>query len=328
MHVGRFGEIEYWFALIKVVAIIVFIAVGAALIFGIGTHHPIGLSNLTANGGFLPHGWLGVWLALTLVVTSYMGVEVIAVTAGEAENPEKSIPESDAHDCLPADFLLRPRHHRHARHDALESDRRWHRPHRQSFRSCVFLRRDSVRRHDYEYRGHHRGALELQHGSVSHHAHAFLSRARQDTFPRRFRNWPKNGVPRRALAVSSAGMVAAILLAIYAPGKAFLALYGVAVAGMFFVWVVILLTHISFRRALGRERIAKLPMRSASIPIRRFSASRLRRYYDQHVFRRWIAMDGPGIRSISRSDHHCILVHASAISRKLNLERASQGAGR
>jgi L-asparagine transporter-like permease len=56
-------------------------------------------------------------------------------------------------------------------------------------------------------------------------------------------------------------MVAAILLAIYAPGKAFLALYGVAVAGMFFVWIVVLLTHIAFRRALGRERIAKLPMR-------------------------------------------------------------------
>ena len=61
-------------------------------------------------------------------------------------------------------------------------------------------------------------------------------------------------------------MVAAILLAIYAPGKAFLALYGVAVAGMFFVWIVILLTHISFRRALGPERVAKLPMRLRFYP--------------------------------------------------------------
>lgn len=61
-------------------------------------------------------------------------------------------------------------------------------------------------------------------------------------------------------------MVAAILLAIYAPGKAFLALYGVAVAGMFFVWVVILLTHIKFRRALGPERVAKFPMRIRFFP--------------------------------------------------------------
>jgi len=70
----------------------------------------------------------------------------------------------------------------------------------------------------------------------------------------------KNGVPGRALAISSAGMAAAIFLAIYAPAKAFLALYGIAVAGMFFVWTVILLTHIAFRRSLGKERIARLPM--------------------------------------------------------------------
>src|SRR5215469_4548610 len=94
LQVARFGEFEYWFALIKVIAILAFIVVGAALILGIGTRHAIGLSNLTANGGFLPHGWTGVWLALTLVLTSYMGVEVIAVTAGEAEKPEETIPKA------------------------------------------------------------------------------------------------------------------------------------------------------------------------------------------------------------------------------------------
>jgi L-asparagine transporter-like permease len=69
-----------------------------------------------------------------------------------------------------------------------------------------------------------------------------------------------NGVPRRALAVSSAGMAAAIIFAVYAPTKAFLALYGIAVAGMFFVWTVILITHIAFRRSLGKARVARLPM--------------------------------------------------------------------
>jgi len=87
LQVARFGEFEYWFALAKVVAILAFIFIGAALIFGIGSRQAIGFSNLTANGGFLPHGWIGVWLALTLVLTSYMGVEVVAVTAGEAEKP-------------------------------------------------------------------------------------------------------------------------------------------------------------------------------------------------------------------------------------------------
>src|SRR5271154_7551388 len=75
LQVGRFGEFEYWFALIKVVAIIVFIVLGLALLIGLGPAPAIGLSNLTANGGFLPYGWKGVWLALTLAITRYMGVE-------------------------------------------------------------------------------------------------------------------------------------------------------------------------------------------------------------------------------------------------------------
>src|SRR6516225_605735 len=93
-QVGRFGEVEYWFALIKVLAIVFFIVIGLGLILGLSRGPAVGLSNLTAHGGFLPNGWKGVWLALTLVLTSYMGVEIIAVTAGEAERPEVSIPRS------------------------------------------------------------------------------------------------------------------------------------------------------------------------------------------------------------------------------------------
>jgi AAT family amino acid transporter len=61
-------------------------------------------------------------------------------------------------------------------------------------------------------------------------------------------------------------MIAAILLAIYAPGRAFLMLYGVAVAGMFFVWSVILLSHVRFRRRLAPEAEARLSMRLAFFP--------------------------------------------------------------
>src|SRR5207253_102480 len=94
LQVSRFGEFEYWFAFIKVLTILVFIVVGLGLILGLGPRPAVGLSNLTAHGGFLPYGWRGVWLALTLALTSYMGVEIIAVTAGEAERPEESIPRA------------------------------------------------------------------------------------------------------------------------------------------------------------------------------------------------------------------------------------------
>src|SRR5215471_11565925 len=94
-QVGVFGEFEYWFALIKVVAILAFIAAGLALIVGLGSRPATGVRLLSDGpGGFLPNGWRGVWLALTLVITSYMGIEGIAITAGEATEPEASIPRA------------------------------------------------------------------------------------------------------------------------------------------------------------------------------------------------------------------------------------------
>jgi L-asparagine transporter-like permease len=94
MQVNRLGEFEYWFAMIKVAAIIAFIIVGLSLILVVGSRSAIGFDNLTRHGGFLPAGWKGVWLSLTITVTSYMGVESIAVTAGEAQHPEVSIPHA------------------------------------------------------------------------------------------------------------------------------------------------------------------------------------------------------------------------------------------
>ncbi len=76
-----------------------------------------------------------------------------------------------------------------------------------------------------------------------------------------------NGVPHRALLASTAGIVAAILLAIFAPKNAFLILYGTAVAGMLFVWLVILYTHLRFRQAIPAERVASLPMRLPAHPL-------------------------------------------------------------
>src|ERR1700690_1417909 len=70
-----------------------------------------------------------------------------------------------------------------------------------------------------------------------------------------------NGVPHRALLASTAGIIAAILLAIFAPRNAFLTLYGTAVAGMLFVWLVILNTHLRLRKSITGERLLSLPMR-------------------------------------------------------------------
>lgn len=264
-QVERFGEFEYWFALIKVLAIIVFIAVGLALILGLGSRPAVGLSNLTAYGGFLPHGWKGVWLALTLVLTSYMGVEIIAVTAGEAERPEESIPRAMRTIvfrlilfyvlAITVMLAMTPWNHIGPQTGIIGS------PFVSAFSAVgipfvasimnlvVITAALSSSNTDL-----YLTTRMLYSLSRSRHASEWLGRVSE------------HGVPRRALAVSTAGMVVAILLAIYAPAKAFLLLYGVAVAGMLFVWIVILLTHLAFRRAIGPRRVALLPLRLRFFP--------------------------------------------------------------
>lgn len=94
--VSAYGECEFWFALIKIVTIIFMIVAGAGMIFfGIGNDGvATGISNLWANGGFFPNGFEGTLMALVMVMYSYLGIEIIGVTAGEAKNPEKTIKQS------------------------------------------------------------------------------------------------------------------------------------------------------------------------------------------------------------------------------------------
>jgi L-asparagine transporter-like permease len=90
--VTNFGTFEYWFALIKVVAIIIFIILGITHIFGL-VGEPVGFHNLTElEGGFMPHGFGGVWMAVIMAIFSFYGIEVIAVTSGEAKDPVTTIP--------------------------------------------------------------------------------------------------------------------------------------------------------------------------------------------------------------------------------------------
>jgi AAT family amino acid transporter len=264
-QVARFGEFEYWFALIKVLAIVVFIIVGLGLILGLGPHPAVGLRNLTANGGFLPFGFKGVWLALTLALTSYMGVEIISVTAGEAERPEESIPRAMRTIvfrlilfyvlAITIMLAMSPWNHAGTGTGITGS------PFVSAFSSVGIPYVASIMNLVVIT-----AALSSSNTDLYLTTRMLFSLSRGNYAPEWLGRLSANGVPLRALGVSTAGMVAAILLAIYAPAKAFLMLYGVAVAGMFFVWIVILLTHIAFRRALGPARVAALPMRLKFFP--------------------------------------------------------------
>ncbi|MDY2941356.1 MAG: amino acid permease [Varibaculum sp.] len=96
LTVRLYGTSEYWFSMFKVVAIIVFILLGASLIVTgwPGSHGPIGLGNLVNNGGFLPNGFGGVMLATCFAVFSFGGIENVSAAAAEAEHPERDVPRA------------------------------------------------------------------------------------------------------------------------------------------------------------------------------------------------------------------------------------------
>ena len=92
LGVRNFGEFEFWFAILKVVAIIAFILIGIALLLGLlpNVVSP-GLSNVFDHGGFAPKGLAGIGAALLVVVFAFGGTEIVAVAAAETQDPERSI---------------------------------------------------------------------------------------------------------------------------------------------------------------------------------------------------------------------------------------------
>jgi AAT family amino acid transporter/D-serine/D-alanine/glycine transporter len=96
LAVRVFGELEFWFALVKVLTIIALILGGlVVIVFHVGElGSSAGFGNLWSHGGFLPLGILGVLLTLQIVMFAYSGVELIGVTAGEAANPEVALPRA------------------------------------------------------------------------------------------------------------------------------------------------------------------------------------------------------------------------------------------
>ncbi|MFF3493553.1 amino acid permease [Streptomyces sp. NPDC002795] len=90
--VKNFGEFEFWFAALKVFAIVAFLVLGALAIFGLlPDTDPVGLTHLTGDGGFLPHGWEGVISGVLAVVFAFGGLEVVTIAAAESEDPARSV---------------------------------------------------------------------------------------------------------------------------------------------------------------------------------------------------------------------------------------------
>ncbi|MCP1144209.1 amino acid permease [Lysinibacillus endophyticus] len=96
LTVKLFGELEFWFAIIKVITIVALIVVGIVmLVIGFETNTgTVSVSNLWSHGGLFPNGITGFLFAFQMVVFSFVGVEIVGVSAAETSDPKKNIPSA------------------------------------------------------------------------------------------------------------------------------------------------------------------------------------------------------------------------------------------
>lgn len=91
VKVGTLGETEFWFALMKVLAVVAFLGVGLALLLGLLPEPSPGTAHLTAHGGFMPNGLTGVAAALLVVIFAFGGTELVTIASAETEEPQRNV---------------------------------------------------------------------------------------------------------------------------------------------------------------------------------------------------------------------------------------------
>ena len=264
--VGAFGTFEYWFSMIKVTAIGVFIVLGAAVLLGVHQQRPIGLANFHANGGFMPKGWLGVWLALAFVIFSFIGTEVVAVTAGEARDPERSVPRAMR------TMLLRLVIFYVGAITVLVGVIPWTQIQPgQSITVSPFVRVFEVMHVPIAAQIVNfvvlTAALSGMNCCLYLATRMIFSLARGGYAPAALGRVTKRGAPVPALLMSAIGLAIATVVAIAFPNSAYVYMFGIALFGGLFVWLMIFVTHLFFRRKWDGAGGRRLPVRMPLFPV-------------------------------------------------------------
>lgn len=263
--VGNFGEFEYWFAMIKVVAILFFILFGAVVIFGLVPSEPRPAMENFASGNFFATGWSGIWMAMCFVIFSYIGTEVVAVTAGEAQKPDEAIPRAMRSMVFRLIFFyigamvvlvaVVPWRSIQPGGDVTASPfvtvfRLMHIPAATHLMNFVVLT----------------AALSSMNCDLYLSTRMMFSLSRSGFAPEVLGRVTRRGVPLPALLISTLGLVVATVVAVLYPSSAYVYLFGIALFGGLFVWMMIFLTHLFFRRAWVAGGNRRLPVHMFGYP--------------------------------------------------------------
>lgn len=249
--VGHYGTFEYWFALIKVVTIFAFILVGALLLLGGKVYAQYG-----RHGGWAPRGWPAAFLAVSFGLFSFLGIEMVAVSSGEARSPlEIAKATRIAFGTLALVYV--------GAIAVLVGVMPWKTAgvaespfvtvfHLARVPAAGFVMNVVVLS----------AALSGANAALYVTSRMLFSLARSGYAPRSMGRLNPQGVPMRALMASLAGIVAAIFFRLRAPEKAFLYMINVSLVGGMLAWLISLLAHVSFRSRITPEQLSQLGVRS------------------------------------------------------------------
>lgn len=257
--VKLFGEMEFWFALIKVVAILALIIVGLYMIFtgftsNVGT---ASFSNLWSHGGMFPNGAFGFILSFQMVVFAFAGIELVGLTAGETENPEKVIPK--AINNIPIRILI----FYVGALAVIMSIYPWNEvsPTESPFVK-VFMAVGIVAAAGVINFVVLTSAASACNSAVFSTSRMMYGLAKTENAPPQLKKLTKNKVPSNALFFSTGVILIAVVLNYVMPENVFTLITSISTVCFLFIWGIIVLSHLKYRKtrpALAKKSKFKVP---------------------------------------------------------------------
>ncbi|MDL2281196.1 amino acid permease [Selenomonadales bacterium OttesenSCG-928-I06] len=259
-----YGELEFWLAIIKVAAILFMIIMGLGIIFiGIGNGGiPLGNSNLWSHGGFFPYGIKGAVLALSVVIFSYSGVELIGVTASEAKNPQKTLPAAiDKLFWRILIFYIGSMY-------VILSIYPW--------TEFSYLKSPFVLVLEKSGISYAAGIMNLVilsaafsscNSGIFSTGRMIYSLACNNSAPKIFTKLSNSKVPVNAVLFSTACLLAGVFINYLFPSKAFIYLTSITAFQVLWIWITIFLLQIRFRSILTKYEISKLTYKMPLYPL-------------------------------------------------------------
>jgi aromatic amino acid transport protein AroP len=261
LNVKAFGELEFWFAVIKVAAVVGMIVFGLYLLIGGGAGPEAGVSNLWRHGGFFPNGVAGLAMAMAVIMFSFGGLELIGITAAEADDPSRTIPRATNNalyrilifyiGALAVLLMLFP----------------WQKVVTGgSPFVLIFAALDNGWVANVLNLVVLTAALSVYNGCVYANSRMLFGLAAQGNAPRALMRTNARGVPLNALAVSAIATGSAILINYFLPEEALGMVMSLAVAALVINWAMISWSHLRFRRSKDHAGVVTL-FRSPWFPL-------------------------------------------------------------